>query len=392
MQTCLSGQSGEALDLDYRGIKIIHGFHFIPELGQACIMAHIDQEEAFAPLKLLQQRTFILAFLFLVLLIILTAFLARRIVRPVIQLTRIAHAIAEGNLQVRADVKGNNEIAELAYTFNHMTCRLQDSQQQLLRNEAELKQLNTELEQRVKERTRQLEIVNEELESFNYSVAHDLRAPLRSINGFSRVLSNKYCKQLDATALDWLERICRASQHMGHLIDDILRLSQVTRSQLKIEQLDLSNIAENVVDDLKKADPERQVRIVIQQGLQVQADPVLLQVVLDNLLGNAFKFTGKIKDAEIEFGACDIDGQRTFFVRDNGDGFDMEYAHKLFGAFQRLHSAIEFDGTGIGLATVQRVIHRHNGKVWAEGRKGQGATFYFTLPQPQRIVKHQEAG
>jgi light-regulated signal transduction histidine kinase (bacteriophytochrome) len=265
-----------------------------------------------------------------------------------------------------------------------MTDRLHTAQQRLLQNEAELRQLNIELEHRVAERTRQLETANEELESFNYSVAHDLRSPLRSIDGFSRVLSNKYHDQLDATGQDWLERICRASQHMGHLIDDILKLSQVTRSPLKREPIDLSKIAENVADSLGRTNPERQVRFILQQGLSVQADHGLLHVVMDNLLSNAFKFTGKKADAEIEFGVRDIDGKRAFFVRDNGDGFNMEYAHKLFGAFQRLHTANEFEGTGIGLATVQRVIYRHNGKVWAEAIEGLGATFYFTLPQMEQ--------
>jgi len=245
-------------------------------------------------------------------------------------------------------------------------------------------QLNTELERRVLERTCQLEAANKELEAFSYSVSHDLRAPLRSIDGFSRVLSKHYHDRLDATGLDWLERICHASQHMGLLIDDMLQLSQVARGALVREMVDLSGIAEKLVEILSKANPERRVRFGVQQGLSVQADSGLLRVVMDNLLGNAYKFTGKKADAEIEFGERYIDGERTFFVRDNGDGFNMDYAHKLFGAFQRLHSANEFEGTGIGLATVQRIINRHNGKVWAEAIEGQGATFYFTLPQGER--------
>jgi len=250
--------------------------------------------------------------------------------------------------------------------------------------EDEIRRINAELEYRVAERTTQLQAANKELETFSYSVSHDLRAPLRSIDGFSRTLLKKYHGQLDATGQDWLERICRASQHMGHLIDDILKLAQVTRSPLKREPVDLSKIAENVADSLGRTNPERQVRFILQQGLPVQADPGLLRIVMDNLLGNAYKFTGKKTDAEIEFGACDIDGERAFFVRDNGDGFNMEYAHKLFGAFQRLHTANEFEGTGIGLATVQRVIHRHNGKVWADAIEGRGAAFYFTLPQMEQ--------
>jgi light-regulated signal transduction histidine kinase (bacteriophytochrome) len=187
-----------------------------------------------------------------------------------------------------------------------MTNRLLATQQQLLQNEAELKQLNIDLEHRVVERTSQLESANEELETFNYSVAHDLRSPLRSIDGFSRVLSNKYHDQLDATARDWLGRICRASQRMGHLIDDMLQLSMVARGPLALERVDLSKIAEDVAEGLSKTNPERQVRFILQQGLSVQADPGLLRAVMDNLLGNAFKFTGKKAEAEIEFGLCDI--------------------------------------------------------------------------------------
>ncbi len=253
------------------------------------------------------------------------------------------------------------------------------------RVENEIRLINVELERRVLERTHQLEAANKELEAFSYSVSHDLRTPLRSIDGFSRVLSKNYYAQLDATGKDWLERVCRASQHMGHLIDDMLQLSQVTRSPLKRELVDLSKVAENVADELCKTYPERQVRFVLQQGLIVHADPGLMRAVMDNLLGNAHKYTGKKSEAEIEFGVCDrlsdIGEESAFFVRDNGAGFNMEHAHKLFGAFQRLHGANEFEGTGIGLATVQRIIHRHHGKVWAEAKEGQGATFYFTLPQ-----------
>lgn len=247
--------------------------------------------------------------------------------------------------------------------------------------EADLKQLNFELERRVLERTHQLEMANKELEAFSYSVSHDLRAPLRSIDGFSQILLNTYHDRLDATGSDYLRRVRGASQRMGQLIDDLLHLSQVTRSPLKREPVDLSEMAEQVADDLRKTNSGRHVRFVVQSGLFVQGDPGLLRIMMDNLLGNAFKYTGKKSEAEIEFGKYIIDGEGVFFVRDNGDGFNMDYVHKLFGTFQRLHGADEFEGTGIGLATVQRVIHRHNGRVWAEGKEGLGAAFYFTLPQ-----------
>lgn len=250
--------------------------------------------------------------------------------------------------------------------------------------EERINQLNVELENRVLQRTHQLEEVNRELESFSYSVSHDLRAPLRSINGFSQILSNKYREQLDATGQNYLARVRHASERMGWLIDDLLMLARVTRGALKREPVDLSAFAKNVMNDLRKTAPDRQVNFVVQPELSAYANAGLLRIVMDNLLGNAYKFTGKKNDAKIEFGRCDCDGESAFFVRDNGDGFNMEYAHKLFGAFQRLHGADEFEGTGIGLATVQRIIHRHRGRVWAEAKEGAGATFYFTLPQRER--------
>ena len=256
--------------------------------------------------------------------------------------------------------------------------------------EADLKQFNLELERRVYERTHQLEAANKELEAFSYSVSHDLRAPLRSIDGFSQILLKKYQDQLDETGNDYLQRVRRASQRMGLLIDDLLQLSRVSRSALKRELVDVSAISENVMDDLRKTMPKRQVHFELQQGLSAYADPGLLRVVLDNLLGNAYKFTGRKADARIEFGKCDCDGESAFFVRDNGDGFNMDYAHKLFGAFQRLHGVNEFEGTGIGLATVRRIIQRHHGRIWADGKEGVGASFYFTLPQRLRTTEGRE--
>ena len=256
--------------------------------------------------------------------------------------------------------------------------------------ESEIKRLNIELEGRVQERTRQLESINRELEAFSYSVSHDLRAPLRSIDGFSQILLKKYHEKLDATGQDYLNRVRRASQRMGQLIDDLLNLSQVTRGQVKREQIDLSAIATKAANELRKTNPDRIVQLTIQQCVTVYADASLLRIVMDNLLGNACKYSSKKPVAEIEFGARDIDGECVLFVRDNGAGFNMEYVDKLFGAFQRLHTENEFEGTGIGLATVQRIIRRHHGKVWAEARENEGATFYFTLPQREREEKEDK--
>lgn len=224
-----------------------------------------------------------------------------------------------------------------------------------------------------------LETANRELDAFSYSVSHDLRAPLRAIDGFSRILEQEYGERLDDRGRDYLGRIRKAAQHMAALIDDLLKLSRVTRTELQLETVDLSGLAAEVLAGLQRRDPQRAVRCIIEPGMEVRGDPRLLRVVLDNLLENAWKFTAPRAEAVLEFGVREEGGEAVFFLRDNGVGFDMAYANKLFGAFQRLHDARDFPGTGIGLATVQRVIHKHGGRVWAEADSDRGATFYFTL-------------
>lgn len=225
----------------------------------------------------------------------------------------------------------------------------------------------------------ELEWKNMELEAFSYSVAHDLRAPLRSIDGFSQVLLEDYANSLDSEGQEFLGHIRESAQHMAMLIDDLLSLSRVMRSDFQREPVDLTAIVYEVATRLRKHHPERQVEIAVSDGLVCAGDSRLLTIALENLLGNAWKFTGKRADARIEVGLRDDGGNRTYFVRDNGAGFDMAYASKLFGVFQRLHSSSEFEGTGIGLATVQRILRRHGGRIWAEGEVEKGATFFFTL-------------
>lgn len=249
------------------------------------------------------------------------------------------------------------------------------------KSEQEIRQLNEELERRVRQRTAELEAVNKELSAFSYSVSHDLRAPARKIDGFSQLLLEEYNKNLDAQGQHYLERIRVATKHMSQLIDDMLNLSRVTRSEMVQKHVDLTAMARSIAAELQQEQPERKIEFQVQEGLTANGDERLLRVVMQNLLGNAWKFTGKRPVGYVEFGLTQKNGACAFFVRDNGAGFDMTYADKLFGAFQRLHTEKEFEGTGIGLATVQRIIHRHGGAVWAESAVEQGSTFYFTLQQ-----------
>lgn len=247
--------------------------------------------------------------------------------------------------------------------------------------EIELNHYRNHLEELVEQRTKALAAANKELEAFSYSVSHDLRAPLRSVDGFSQVLLEDYGDTLDEVGKQYLNRIRRATSNMSNLIDDLLNLSKLSRTEMNIQPVNLSEIANELIQDIRLLEPNRQLSVNIMPNLITDADAKLIRHVLQNLLSNAWKFTSKTPKPEIRFGATHIDGQNTFFVADNGAGFDMAYADKLFGAFQRLHSPQEFEGSGIGLAIVQRIVNRHNGRVWAKSTPGQGATFYFTLPR-----------
>jgi PAS domain S-box-containing protein len=247
------------------------------------------------------------------------------------------------------------------------------------RAEERIRQFNVELEQRVHERTAQLEAANQELEAFAYSVSHDLRTPLRALDGYSTILQQDYAGRLDEEGRGHLERIRLASQRMGHLIDDLLKLSRVTRTAMNLVEVDLSSLAKEVCDELSLSQPQRVVQWVLPEKLLGHADPALMRIVLQNLLGNAFKFISKHAAGRIELGSREQAGRTVYYVRDDGAGFDMRYAGRLFGAFERLHSDHEFEGTGIGLALVQRIIHRHGGRIWAESVVEQETTFYFTL-------------
>jgi light-regulated signal transduction histidine kinase (bacteriophytochrome) len=231
----------------------------------------------------------------------------------------------------------------------------------------------------VADRTVELAAANKELESFCYSVSHDLRAPLRSIDGFSKAVQEDYHSQLDADGADFLQRIRSAAKRMGELIDDLLELSRVSRADLHNEQVNLSELAESIIQELRQAEPGRSPDIAVGKDMITTGDRGLLKVVLSNLLGNAWKYTSKTENARIEFGCVNRDGIVVYFVRDNGAGFDSTYAHKLFEPFQRLHRESDFPGHGIGLATVRRIVWRHSGQVAAFGKVGHGSVFWFTL-------------
>jgi signal transduction histidine kinase len=313
--------------------------------------------------------------------------LQRLVTEPIVDLAELTRRVGqERNFELRAVKRGDDELGVLVDGFNDML-------EEIGKGRSELRKLNEELEDRVHTRTAQLEDAIRELEAFSYSVSHDLRAPLRSIDGFSRILQDEHSKVLNADGLDCLERVRRSAQRMGILIDDLLRLAQVTRTEPNRIDVDLTALAQDVAETLRGQDPERRVQFVIAPQLRVIGDARLIRIALENLFGNAWKFTSKRPEACIEFGLSRNGATPVYFVRDNGAGFEMKYATKLFAPFQRLHTAEEFPGTGIGLATVQRIIRKHGGTIGAEATPDQGAVFYFTLsPSEERRPASKTGG
>jgi signal transduction histidine kinase len=316
----------------------------------------------------------ILSGLVLVASIIVSAswFVRRQVLAPIAGLLGATQRIASGNLDFVLGARRDDEIGELSKNFDAMTTSLRDSFGQVARTNKDLAGLN------------------EELRSFSYSVSHDLRGPLRSMDGFSLVLIEDYGDKLDDEGRDALKRIRAASQRMGALIDDLLRLSQVTRAQLNLKQVDLSALAREIADTMDREHPGRLVEWAIEPGLSVQADPALMRIAMQNLLQNAWKFTGRTQLPVIRVGALRRDVTSEYFVADNGAGFDMEHADGLFGAFQRLHDVADFPGTGIGLAIVQRIIRRHGGEIRAEARESLGATFFFSVKESEHGPDEQD--
>ena len=288
----------------------------------------------------------------------------RSVLAPIGRLQQATREVAAGNWNFKLDSGAKDEIGDVSRNFDAMTQTLRESFAQIERKNQELATLN------------------KEIEAFSYSVSHDLRGPLRSMDGFSMALLEDYGERLDDQARDYLRRIRAASQRMGRLIDELLGLSRVTRAELSVKAVNLSAVAREIAETLEQQQPERSVQWVIDDGMTVQADKSLMQIAMQNLLENAWKFTGKTDKPVIRVGMVEHDGKKDCFVADNGVGFDMNYADRLFGAFQRLHHESEFAGTGIGLAIVQRIFNRHDGKIWVHAKPGHGATFYFNLGEP----------
>ena len=321
---------------------------------------------------------FILAGIFVVFLFINYLLVFHRLLKSIAKLQTGTKIVGSGNLDYAIEGQRSDEIGELSHAFNQMTADLKRVTASKVELEREILE-RQQAEETLRQRTAELEATNKELEAFSYSVSHDLRAPLRHIDGFSRILLATYADKLDETGQRYLRNVRESTHKMGQLIDDLLNLSRVTRVEMRYDSVELSEIARLITMELGKDEAERQVEFTIGPGMTAKGDQQLLRIVLENLLGNAWKFTSKCPAARIEFGRAQQDGKSAFYVRDNGAGFDMAYVGKLFGAFERLHDEGDFPGTGIGLATVQRIICRHGGQVWAESEVGRGATFYFTL-------------
>jgi light-regulated signal transduction histidine kinase (bacteriophytochrome) len=286
------------------------------------------------------------------------------------------NAFSETDIRLLTTIAANVGIAiRNAQLYRAVQQELQERQ----RAEAQVRELNEALEKRVAVRTVELEAANQELEAFSYSVSHDLRAPLRAMSGFARILKDDFSAGLDPVGVNFLDKVIASGVKMSQLIDELLEFSRTSRKPLTKQVVDLNALVQSVIDALAPETAHRQIEWVVAELSAVQADPALIQQVYANLLGNAVKYTRLRSPACIEIGCVENEAEIIYFVRDNGAGFDMKYANKLFGVFQRLHGEEEFEGTGIGLATVQRIIHRHGGRIWAEAEPDKGATFYFTL-------------
>jgi len=357
---CLEQGSGVIQADDYRGVPVIALYRWLPA-QDVCLITEIDQAEALASSRAFGMSILVFSAFTLLAALLLGSWLAHSLTRPIRQLVHAAEEIGRGNLDYRLEFRSRDELGSLAEGFNRMGVSL-TTQAGLLRQRAD-----------------QLETSNKELKAFSYTVSHDLRTPLRAIDGFSRILLDEHASQLAPQVQRYLRLIRQSTQQMDHLIDDLLAFSRLGRQAITMEQVSPLAIVSRAMEELHAEQDGRKIDLVVGELPECQADPALLKQVYLNLLSNALKFTRRRKVARIQVGAQHIDGQCVYFVRDNGVGFDMKYIDKLFGVFQRLHRSEEYEGTGVGLAIVQRIIQRHGGRVWAEAGVDKGAVFYFTL-------------
>ncbi len=363
----LSGKDGVSFYKDYRGVPVIGAYKWLPEYNM-CIVTEIDQAEAFAPIVHLAWVIAGIASAISIAAGLLGLFFTRTITRPVQKLAAGAEEIAGGNLEYRVGTASKDEIGGLSRVFDRMAESLKATMVS-----------RDELEQRIRDRTAQLETTNMELEAFSYSVSHDLRAPPRAIDGFSRVIMEDYSDKLDDEGKRILNVIRSNTRKMGQLIDDLLSFSRFGRQEIRYLDIDMDKLARTAFEEFKSIAQERKLKFNVKTLPSAKGDQAMIRQVFVNLLSNAIKFTRPKETAIIEVGGLAEGNEKIYYVRDNGVGFDMQYVNKLFNIFQRLHSTEEFEGTGVGLAIVQRIIHRHGGRVWAEGQVEKGATFYFTL-------------
>jgi methyl-accepting chemotaxis protein len=368
----LAGNTGEGVrfDTDYLGHQVIITYAPV-RFGNLnwALIAKQDVTEAFILINRLTAVLLLVIAIAAAFVTLVTLWTANRLADPVLKLAGAAQAVAAGNLDVEVQTEGSprDELGILADAFNGMTIQLRG--------------LISGLEQRVHERTAELEAANKELEAFAYSVSHDLRAPLRAIDGYTSILVEEHKPALDVEGKRVCTVIRRQAQRMGQLIDDLLAFSHLSRVDIRASSIDMEALANSVFHELTTPEARQRIDFQVEPLPPVMGDPVLIRQVWVNLLANAVKFSSKQKQAVIEVGSSQEAAENIYFVRDNGAGFDMEYADKLFGVFERLHTEQDFEGTGVGLAIVQRIIHRHGGRVWAEGEVDKGAMFYFTLPQ-----------
>lgn len=364
----LAGSDGVGFYSDYRNVSVIGAYKWLPDYNM-CLITEVDQAEAYARIDSMAVTVISIVSLLALIVVAASFLLARTITLPLARLVAGAAAIGRGHLDQKVGTDARDEIGELSRAFDRMAMELKETTVSL-----------DELERHIRERTFQLEAANKELEAFTYSVSHDLRVPLRAIGGYTRILMEEYQELLDAEGKRVCSVIAEGAQKMSTLIDDLLAFSRLGRSAINPRKLDMEELANAVFQDLTTAQTRKRIDFQVDAAPPVMGDLALLRQVWVNLISNAIKFSSRKRRAVIRVHGEKGESENVYSVEDNGAGFDMQYTHKLFGVFQRLHSVKEFEGNGVGLALVQRVVLRHGGRVWAEGKPGKGATFYFSLP------------